>query len=187
MADPYLTPAAVRALVPQLPQAPDDEIASSVTRLEEIVEQARGVAYVPREATHTETMRTLPSLWLPHLFVRSITTVTADGEEIVVPAADVNLATGRVRVAGSSVTVDYVHGLTTVPPGVLVRATAEYVWCELSAARSGGSRDVIVQSYEGGVTRYSSPSWEQGRFTGWLEVDRLINSLRDHRRSVLVG
>ena len=40
---------------------------------------------------------------------------------------------------------------------------------------------VIGQSFEGTYTRFSTPDWNAGRPTGYLEVDRLLNSLPDYR------
>lgn len=67
------------------------------------------------------------------------------------------------------------------PPTLVMRACAEYVSAVLRADRSGTSRDVIAQSFDGGVTRYSTPNWGAGRPTGFLEVDRLLNSMPDYR------
>jgi hypothetical protein len=44
------------------------------------------------------------------------------------------------------------------------------------ADRSGQSRDVIAQSFDGSMTRYSTPSLQGKRPTGFLEIDRLLNS-----------
>jgi hypothetical protein len=67
------------------------------------------------------------------------------------------------------------------PPQVAKKACVEYVWLSVQAARSGTSRDVIAQTVEGNFTRYGTPSWPDGRPTGWNEVDRLLNSLPDYR------
>ncbi len=67
------------------------------------------------------------------------------------------------------------------PPETILDACAEYV-AAVSRSRSAGStRDVIAQTFDGGLTRYSTPDWGAGRPTGYLEVDRLLNSLPDYR------
>lgn len=70
---------------------------------------------------------------------------------------------------------------TVEPPARLKRAAAEYVTAVLQSERSGQSRDVISQVGDGTTLRYSTPDWSLARPTGWLEVDRLLNSLPDYR------
>lgn len=67
------------------------------------------------------------------------------------------------------------------PPETILDACAEYVVSVLRGRSSGTSRDVIAQTFDGGMTRYSTPDWGAGRPTGYLEVDRLLNSLPDYR------
>lgn len=68
------------------------------------------------------------------------------------------------------------------PPAPVLRACREYVRSCALADQSSVPRDVISQSFgDGGYTRYSTPDWEAGRPTGYLEVDRLLNSLDDYR------
>lgn len=67
------------------------------------------------------------------------------------------------------------------PPATWVRACTEYVISVLRATASGQSRDVIAQTFDGGMTRYSTPDVAAGRPSGFLEVDRLLNSLPDYR------
>jgi len=49
---------------------------------------------------------------------------------------------------------------------------------------AGVSRNTLSEATDAGTTRYSTPDWEGGRPTGWLEVDRLLNTLPDYRVSV---
>lgn len=67
------------------------------------------------------------------------------------------------------------------PPETILDACAEYVVSVVRNRSVGTSRDVIAQSFDGGVTRYSTPDWRAGRPTGYLEVDRLLNSMPDYR------
>lgn len=66
-------------------------------------------------------------------------------------------------------------------PYTLIRACREYVRSCALQTKSNMPRDVIGQSFEGTYTRYSTPDKAAGRPTGWLEVDRLLNSLPDYR------
>ena len=63
----------------------------------------------------------------------------------------------------------------------MLDACTEYVLCVLRARASGVSRNTLSEATEAGTTRYSTPDWSAGRPTGWLEVDRLLNSLPDYR------
>lgn len=67
------------------------------------------------------------------------------------------------------------------PPETILDACAEYVVSVATSRSSGTTRDIIAQTFEGGMTRYSTPDWGAGRPTGYLEVDRLLNSLPDYR------
>lgn len=64
---------------------------------------------------------------------------------------------------------------------VLARACKEYVRACALASRSNVPRDVISQSVEGLTTRFSTPDKRAGRPTGYIEVDRLLNSLPNRR------
>lgn len=85
--------------------------------------------------------------------------------------------TANATASGTSIT------LSIVDP-VLARACREYVRASAVATRSNVSRDVISQSVEGMVTRFSTPDKKAGRPTGYIDVDRLLNTLPDRRRMV---
>lgn len=89
--------------------------------------------------------------------------------------------TGRVvwPVAGD-LTVAVRHGQTPTPV-VLLDAATEYVNSVVKSRESGVSRNTLSIATDAGTTRYSTPDWSAGRFTGFLEVDRLINSAPDFR------
>jgi hypothetical protein len=91
--------------------------------------------------------------------------------------------TSSNRFAVADVVVAYDHGYDQPPPLVL-RACRQYVRSCALADLSGMPRDVIGQSIDGGYTRYSTPDKAAGRPTGYLEVDRLLNSLPDLRAGV---
>lgn len=71
----------------------------------------------------------------------------------------------------------------TIEHPIIVDACRQYVRSCALAGRSGVPRDVISQNVEGTVNRFSTPDKNAGRPTGYLDVDRLLNSLPDFRPS----
>ena len=66
-------------------------------------------------------------------------------------------------------------------PAAVLRACRLYVRSCALSDQSSIPRDVLGQSFEGTYTRYSTPDWDAGRPTGYLDVDRLLNTLDDYR------
>jgi hypothetical protein len=183
---PYLTASEVRTRVPQLANTTNftsDELNRLVAEFEDIAERYRGVAFTPRSISDTWTQPDW-KVQLTHWPVRSITSVVYDTTTSDLTKIMFDKNTARVWgddwTRSKALTITYSHGLDAPSPQLL-RATAEYVRACALADRSGNSRDVISQSFDGGVTRFSTPSWEMGRPTGYLEVDRILNSLPDYR------
>lgn len=181
----YLTASQVRSRVPALTNSttyPDSELDDLVAEFTEIAERYRNVAFEPR--TVTDEVITYPNIstQLGHYPVRSITSASVDGtaltaSELAALTIDkpTGLITGGPWVGSKQLTVTYTHGFDS-PPELILRACAEYVRATAFSTRSGQSRDVIAQSMDGSFTRYSTPDWNRGRPTGYLEVDRLLNS-----------
>ncbi len=69
----------------------------------------------------------------------------------------------------------------TLADPLLVDACRQYVRATALASRSGVPRDVISQNIEGITTRFSTPDKHARRPTGYLDVDRLLNSLPNYR------
>lgn len=61
-------------------------------------------------------------------------------------------------------------------PAPLLAAACEYAVCVLTSRAAGASRNTLAEATETGTTRYSTPDWHNGRPTGFLEVDRLLNT-----------
>jgi len=181
---PYLTPAEVRERRPgnqTLSGTSDDTLARIIGDFEQIAEEFRGVAYVTRTATHTTYLRCDNRLLLMHRPIQSVTAVDVDGTAVGTTA---DLAAGVVWLSGDhtgQATCTYTHGLTGTLPGPLLSACVEYVASVAAAEKSSTSRNIMSQNDAGVVVRYSTPDWDAGRPTGWLEVDRLLRSLPDYR------
>lgn len=176
---PFPTAAEVAARFPTVGLT-NSEIGALIAEFVEIAERYRGVALDPR--TTTDTFRHPgDAVQLSRWPVRSIASATADAAPVTVADltyTDTGLVAGFPDNA-ETVTVTYSHGIDT--PAAAARACAEYVRAVALAERSGTSRDVIAQSFDGGMTRYSTPDWSRGRPTGFLEVDRLLDGLPDYR------
>lgn len=185
----YLTASQVRSRVPALTNSttyPDSELENLVAEFTEIAERYRNVAFETRTVTGEVITYPNASTQLTHFPIQSITSASVDGTALT--AAELaaltidkpaGLVTGGPWVGSKQLTITYTHGIAT-PPETLLRACAEYVRSVAFSARSGQSRDVIAQSMDGSYTRYSTPDWSRGRPTGYLEVDRLLNSLTSY-------
>jgi hypothetical protein len=199
VATPYLTPTGIRAAVPSLENTgkySDTQLADYIAEFEQIAEDYRGVAFTPRTAVETQTICSGASaVALNWPKVRSVASVVVDGTTIdsstyrVTEAGVLMSSTGFVAGGAfpeAAAVVTYDHGYdvpttTTRPGSVLLRACREYVRIVAVADRSSVPRDIIATSADGMSTRYSTPDLKAGRPTGYLEVDRLLNSLPDHR------
>lgn len=184
-AAPYLTAEAATTRDDRLASFEAAPIDAQIASFEPIAERYRGVAYTPRDASKVFTAGCASSLILPNTRIRSVTSVVIDGATIDPANYQPGLSAGVIKSRSGwsyqSLTVTYTHGYDA-PPGELLDACTEYVLSVLKSRASGVSRNTLSQgSPDGGTTRYSTPDWEAGRPTGWLEVDRLLNSLRDER------
>jgi hypothetical protein len=175
---------------------PGDAIADLIAEFIEIAERYRGVTFGATTATEVFSNATevygsvdqwplradarpdVHTVQLARWPVQSVTSVTVDGDAVTpVRVTDTGLV--YLPRVGAETVVVYVHGIDV--PAAAKRACGEYVRAVALAERSGTSRDVIAQSFDGGMTRYSTPNWAQGRPTGFLEVDRLLESVPDYR------
>jgi hypothetical protein len=182
---PYLLPDDVRARRP-VGQVDDDVLAMHVAEFEQVAEDYLNVANTPRTATAvvgqvqiswlTPGSPTTQSFLRPML--RSITsTIAIDGLTTCDPPTILDAETGVISATigwPSAVVVTYSHGFDAPSP-LLLRACALYVDRTIASDRSGTSRDVLTQTFDGGTTRYSTPSKKDGRPTGYLDVDALLN------------
>lgn len=183
MATPYTTAANVRSLVPPLADPavyPDPLLAAYIAEFEGIAENYRGVAFTPRDSTETVRLGSSGVVLLTWPLVRSVTSVTVDSVLLTVDQYRVGNAGRLFGLSGELATVVYSHGFDAPPPG-LVRACVQYVRAVALADASNVARDVISQSMDGTTYRYSTPNKAMARPTGFVEVDRLLDSLPDYR------
>ncbi len=186
----YLTPALIRARCPDLANTdlyPDEVLSRYESVFEGIAERARGVAFTTRTATETVTLdgeQILHTKWPEIQSVTSVT-VTLFGSTVTLNLSRIQVqSTGDIDLGAAFTglaTVIYVHGIDPAPDPIL-DADAEYVRSRAISGKAGTIRDVIAQAFDGGTTRYSTPDWDAGRYTGLLDVDALINSVPDYRR-----
>lgn len=199
MATPYATPDAIRLKVPDIADTdkfPDDLLVDLIADFEKVAEQYRGIAYTTRTLTETwiaTYWNPLDTVSLSWPQVQSITSVTLDGQTLA-SGTDYLIEvsnTGRYRLRRSwfvgwfgTLVVTYNHGCTTVPTTVM-RALYDYVRAGAMQNKAGVPRDVISQTLPGGgSTRYSTPDITAGRPTGYIDVDRRLNSMPDFRALV---
>lgn len=180
----YTTAAALRAyLAPVTLTASDATIGTAITEFEEVAEDYLGRAYQVRTVTgeqHVTDGRPIRLYKSDAVAVSAIAyetgTAPATSGVIVDPGGMLILSPRGTTWPSTKVTLTYTHGTNTVPQR-LVKACWLYVACTLQQELSGTSRDVISQAFDGATTRYSTPNKAEGRPTGWLDVDRLLNNM----------
>lgn len=146
--------------------------------------------YIDRALTPTEAVASLDGvrsrvLELPHREVTEVSAVSIDGTELsddALAALVVDRSRGSVTRdtwwIGCTIDVEYTHGYTTTPPG-LVRACREYVRAKALEASGNQPRNTISFTDSSGFSyRESTPDWDNGRPTGLLVVDQVLNSFR---------
>lgn len=179
----YLTAATAKDRDQRLADFADAAVTAQIAAFKEIAESYRGVAFETTTATAVKVPgRADRKLATPHLKLISLSAASLDGTALTSDErADVTIWADEgilERTAGWSATevsLTYTHGYAS-PPAAVLDACTEYVLCVLRARASGVSRNTLSEATEAGTTRYSTPDWSAGRPTGWLEVDRLLNS-----------
>ena len=184
----YLTASSAKDRDTRLADFTDDAVDAQIAAFQEIAEPYRGVAFETTTATAVKVPgRSGCKLLTPNVKLIALTAASLDGTALTSDErADVTIWADEgilERAAGWSATqvsLTYTHGYAS-PPAAVLDACTEYVLCVLRARASGVSRNTLSEATEAGTTRYSTPDWYAGRPTGWLEVDRLLNSLPDYR------
>lgn len=195
MADtPYYTAAALRTAVPEL--ANTDEYSSAditdlIAEYEAKLERYRGVAFTTRAAvseTHTlNGSRSLITDWQQIRSVTSIAVVARDGTSTSLVSTDWEITgpPGIVDLGGyytGVATIVYSHYLTAAPSAEILRGCREFVRATLLRQKSGVSRDVLRQGFEGQNPTFVVVDWAKGVPTPWTTVNDIWNGLTDYRR-----
>lgn len=149
---------------------------------EDVAERWTERAWVPRYASAlVEPAASLDGILLPHTHPRTIVSATT------VAGEDLDIASWRPEDDGlirgaripTTTRVRFTHGADRPPPS-LVTACKDYVRAK-ALERVGGNRigrDVLsATDNTGGSIRYSTPDWNAGRPTGYLDVDRALVAL----------
>lgn len=174
-------PLVVLLAMPQidLTKHPAPMLASLRDGFEETAERYLSHTYVARYGVETVTASS-GTVSLSRTPLRSVLAAQDwNGTALVVAewVVDVN---GDVRAPGAAgrVTVRFTHG-EDAPPSALVEACKIFVRQKALEVDNRIGRDVLSTfTMDGGTERFSTPDWDAGRPTGYLDVDRILNSLR---------
>jgi hypothetical protein len=178
----YITAANAKAQQSSLADFTDAEVNAAVAEFQDICERYCGRKFGTRSATFEVGTRPLPAnLALPDTDISSVS-ATVDGTSVSMSNVTINEDAGTLRNmpwAGTYPTtalVAYTVGTSAVP-AVLASGAAEYAARTLNSRASGTSRDVRWQSPDGAVS-FVTPSWRDGRPTGYTDVDRALNTYK---------
>ena len=172
------------------------QVARTVRALDEfdrIVRYFKGASLVPRIAVETWNRASLDCAYrlvLSEPLPYEIVSCKVDGTAVSTlldHSAVVRSGGGNLRPTASDGTVEvvYKHGYQT-PPAEMVRAATAYVGCVLNIDAAKGRRAYLSNGPDGfTVNPDGTPDPSRGRYTGFIEVDRLIESLPDHRPVVI--
>lgn len=167
---------------------PNEKLRRLRTEAEQIIERARGTAYVTRCAVESFVVDRSRTVRLANPHASSLVRVTVNGTDQTLADYEIDADVRRVDpdggfwVPGDEVTIAYLHGHTR-PPQALCEAVKEYVRAKAVAETSDQQRDVIsfTNLATGEAFRFSTPDWSRGRYTGIEAVDSRINSVADER------
>lgn len=177
----YLTADQLRDRVPALAEdevaIPDEALVELVAEFEVIAEEYIGVAYEERETVESFDLTRTSIVVLKWPLVSSVDAITLDDETV---DADCYTFTDGYSIRFPSprtgvLAVEYTHGLPE-PTAQILRACREYVRSCALADRSRTPRDAYLQQGDGITFRLSTPDWDDGRPTGYIEVDRILNT-----------
>lgn len=191
---PYYTASALRTAVPDLVDTtdyPDADLTALIAEYESKLERYRGVAYTTRAAvSESHTLNGARAIITRWQFVRSVTSIAVvarDGTSTSLVSTDweINGPPGIVDLGGTYTgvaTIVYSHYLTSTPEADVLRGCREFVRATSLRAKSGVSRDVLRQGYEGQNPTFVVVDWANGVPTPWTTVNDIWNALTDYRR-----
>lgn len=157
----------------------ESQITTARLTVEATIERECGTSFVYR--THTATLDGTgkTGLWLPHLFVRTITSVTVDAVEYSESQLSAVTVTDLGYLVSESTFTDDVRNVTVVyTAGYSEEPPADLKWAAIIATRArvvgdySGRPTISVADPEGGTTRYALPGPD--RPFGIPEVDEIL-------------
>jgi hypothetical protein len=186
---PYATVEWIRDQFPidiSSPEKHKDELLETLAaKFEVIFEDALGFSPVEKVVVGEEHRVSWPArrIRLDFAGVKSIEAVRSDG--VVLAGEFKGTRSGFVRghrLLAGDVEVDYTHGLEEYFEQARL-ACALYVRREASAIANPntGNSYATVHPETGIVDRHSTADRNAGRFTGWIDVDRMLQQFPDHR------
>jgi hypothetical protein len=171
--------------VSSLAARPIEQLRKYRTEIEDICEEARGTAYVPRVAIDRFTGGLIR---LKHRHVQRILSVTVDGTAQDAARYEVDPVTRTVTTSNggiwfsSDVAIAYVHGYPS-PPAALVEAERIFIRakCTRDASDSNRNPSSVTNLATQEVYRYTTADPRFGRWTDIDEVNEKINAVPDER------
>lgn len=191
-AAPLITVDALRQAVSDLSSEtnhPDATLAGLVAGFGRLATRARGCAFTTTETTETIARTTYSdTVLLRWPLAQEITTLTLD-DVALTGTQYLNAEAGILRyvpgIGAGELVITYTHGFET-PPEEIVRACRLYVWREAMADKNPNTGNTFSTTMQGPdgfpfTERQSTPDWSANRFTGWMDVDKILNQLDDYR------
>lgn len=160
------------------------KIRSVIEAFEDIAEGYTGQAYV-RRCKVLQVPYTSGSLDLGVMGPVTLRTITVDGNSHSLTDVDVDNY-GVLRfdytpiTTDEGVTVVLEHGLQA-PPQAVLDACDIYCSAMLKRSTAGVQRDAFMTVQEGVSFRFSTPNKAEGRPTGFIDADLLLNSVPNHK------
>gem|GEM_PF-6977588 len=181
----YVTLGSLRT-EPQLSDAaryPDALVQSFRDEIEEHVETACNVAFVPSFGTESRIGDGTSTIVMRTNKVRSLTALTIDG--VSQTLSNFELLDGNILHHksgtfdhGEPIVVTFEHGYDR-PPAKLVREVRQAIRSEmLSRGSQAPNNRLWEQTADGLTVRYSTADWDARRFTGSTDFDAALNAYR---------
>lgn len=181
---PYLTAQQVRdrARSDDLSDADlfsDDTIEDLIAEFEEIAEDYCGQAFITRASTDEVHEVSCADLLVVNRPLIAVSAITLEDDAFTSYALDnADKTAGIIRFTSTvtgTIELTYTYGWATCPQRIQ-RACVQYVRATALRDDSTTGRDVISEAFDGASTRYNTPDWDKGRPTGYIDVDKALNS-----------
>lgn len=163
---------------------PTQMLADMRDELEDYLEEICNVSFVRRHAIDRLDGTSCREIQLTNRFPLALISVTINGTAVADLTKFTLYESGKLDYYGGvfsaptstprNVVVEYEYGDESPPPK-LKRECLKAVRREALAEKSGLSPDVIANTFEGQTLRYSTPNIAEGRPTGILSLDPVLN------------